>query len=147
MHTSISTPIPADQTQILMSSAKFSVSKYSSLWADKFRRPRFFSPEELEDLVYKVIYKACRSFHKYDPTIAKPPTWVDRIARNCVKDEVEVSDPLQIFTFYERIRYFANKVFMFCEFGLGKSSELCPAGPCSFTGLEGGLPGRRFPRA
>jgi len=57
-----------------------------SIVSEKY--PTFFTDEEIKDIVGNVNYKACRSIGSYDPSWAIS-TWIGKIARNCVLDEVD----------------------------------------------------------
>ena len=86
---SIHTPTHASLPEALMTAAEFSVAKYANYWAVKLNNPRFFSPEDREDLVGTALLKAWGSIDRFNPAIAKFQTWVDSIVRNCVKDRVD----------------------------------------------------------
>ena len=65
--------------------AKFSKSRVNSIGFS----PRFFTKEDLEDIVGNVIYKACRYFPSFDSSKSELINWVWRIAINCVIDAVD----------------------------------------------------------
>lgn len=44
----------------------------------------FFSNDDLDDIVGETVYKACQSYNRFDPTVAKLTTWIGRIAINTV---------------------------------------------------------------
>lgn len=80
----ISLPISAAQQQTIISNANIAVSRFAKTYTDKLGLKRFFTKEDLEDIVGNTIYKACRSFNCFNPAKAKLSTWVSRIAVNCV---------------------------------------------------------------
>lgn len=54
----------------------------------RYVRYRVATRETAEDLTSDVFVKALRAFHRYDPDMASPRTWLLRIARNAVTDHL-----------------------------------------------------------
>lgn len=54
----------------------------------RYVRFRVATREAAEDVTSEVFLKALRSFHRYDPRLASPRTWLLRIARNAVTDHL-----------------------------------------------------------
>ena len=52
---------------------------------------KYFSQEDINDIVSDTVFKACRSFHCFNPDKAQLSTWISRIALNCVKDAIAAS--------------------------------------------------------
>lgn len=71
-------------TENLIAIAKSAVSRHAGKTAEKY-----FSRQDLEDIAGDVIYKACRYLDTFDPGRASFSTWVNGIARNCVKDALD----------------------------------------------------------
>ena len=78
-----------NQQETIIRNAEAAVAKFAKSYADKHGRKNFFSKEELEDIAYSAIFKACRSFSSYDPAKSKLGTWVGRIAVNCAISAVD----------------------------------------------------------
>lgn len=64
-------------------------------WFQAYREPvyryvrfRVATREAAEDVTSEVFLKALRSFHRYDPGLASPKTWLLRIAQNAVTDHL-----------------------------------------------------------
>lgn len=54
----------------------------------RYVRFRVATREAAEDVTSEVFLKALRSFHRYDPGLASPKTWLLRIAQNAVTDHL-----------------------------------------------------------
>lgn len=100
---SFSPSLSAAEQHQLISHANSAVSHAVSVFTAKLGNEYFFSREDIEDIVGDVIFKACRSWDRYDPDKAKLSTWVCTIAVNSVKDAVDyrmkrlsISGPLDI---------------------------------------------------
>lgn len=72
-----------------MSSANIAVSVYVNSYARKLGNRHFFTKEDIEDITGEVIFKACRSYDRFDSGKSSLMTWVSRIALNCVKDALD----------------------------------------------------------
>lgn len=100
---SFSPSLSAAEQHHLISYANAAVSHAVSVFTAKLGNKDFFSREDIDDIVGDVIFKAYRSWDRYDPDKAKLSTWVSTIAVNSIKDAVDyrmkrlsISGPLDI---------------------------------------------------
>ena len=75
--------------QRAISTANVAVSVHANSITAKLPNKYFFTKEDIEDLAGEVIYRACRSFDRFDSEKSSLKTWVSRIALNCVKDALD----------------------------------------------------------
>ena len=86
---SLSRTISAAEQQKIISSAHVAVSVFVYSYTNKLGNRRFFTKEDIEDIAGDVIYKACRSYDRYDSEKSSLKTWISHIAFNCVKDATD----------------------------------------------------------
>ena len=86
---SLSRTISAAEQQKIISSAHVAVSVFVYSYTNKLGNRRFFTKEDIEDIAGDVIYKACRSYDRYDSEKSSLKTWISHIAFNCVKDAID----------------------------------------------------------
>ena len=86
---SLSRTIAAAEQQKIISSAHVAVSVFVYSYTNKLGNRRFFTKEDIEDIAGDVIYKACRSYDRYDSEKSSLKTWISHIAFNCVKDAID----------------------------------------------------------
>ena len=86
---SLSRALTAAEQRAIISTANVAVSVHVNSFTAKLPNKYFFTKEDIEDLAGEVIYKACRSFDRFDSKKSSLKTWVSRIALNCVKDALD----------------------------------------------------------
>ena len=86
---SLSRFLSAAEQRAIISTANVAVSVHANSITAKLPNKYFFTKEDIEDLAGEVIYKACRSFDRFDSEKSSLKTWVSRIALNCVKDALD----------------------------------------------------------
>lgn len=86
---SLSRALSAAEQRTIISSANIAVSVHANSITAKLPNKYFFTKEDIEDLAGEVIYRACRSFDRFDSEKSSLKTWVSRIALNCVKDALD----------------------------------------------------------
>ena len=86
---SLSRALSAAEQRTIISSANIAVSVHTNSITAKLPNKYFFTKEDFEDLAGEVIYRACRSYGRFDPEKSSLKTWVSRIALNCVKDALD----------------------------------------------------------
>ena len=86
---SLSRSLSAAEQRAIISTANVAVSVHTNSITAKLPNKHFFTKEDIEDLVGEVIYRACRSFDRFDSGKSSLKTWVSRIALNCVKDALD----------------------------------------------------------
>ena len=80
--------LPLSTQHIIVNSAKGAVPVIARKYLGKKGvDPRFFSHQDIEDIVGRTILKSMVSFGSYDESKAKLSTWISRIAFHCVIDE------------------------------------------------------------
>ncbi len=85
----LSRTISAAEQRTIISSANIAVSVHTNSITAKLPNKYFFTKEDIEDLAGEVIYRACRSYVRFDSEKSSLKTWVSRIALNCVKDTLD----------------------------------------------------------
>ena len=83
---SISRTLTVAEQQSILKSAKCAVWRNVKLLSLMPGFNNFFCKEDVEDIVGETVYRACRSFDRYNSNTAKITTWVSHIAFNCVND-------------------------------------------------------------
>ena len=86
---SLSRSLSAAEQRAIISTANVAVSVHANSITAKLPNKYFFTNEDIEDLTGEVIYRACRSFDRFDSEKSSLKTWVSRIALNCVKDALD----------------------------------------------------------
>lgn len=86
---SLSRSLSAAEQRAIISTANVAVSVHANSITAKLPNKYFFTKEDIEDLAGEVIYRACRSFDRFDSEKSSLKTWVSRIALNCVKDALD----------------------------------------------------------
>lgn len=86
---SLSRALTAAEQRAIISSANIAVSVYVNSLTAKLHNKYFFTKEDIEDLAGEVIFRACRSYDRFDSEKSSLKTWVSRIALNCVKDALD----------------------------------------------------------
>jgi RNA polymerase sigma factor (sigma-70 family) len=86
---SLSRFLSAAEQRAIISTANVAVSVHANSITAKLPNKYFFTKEDIEDLAGEVIYRACRSFDRFDSKKSSLKTWVSRIALNCVKDALD----------------------------------------------------------
>ena len=86
---SLSRSLSAAEQRAIISTANVAVSVHTNSITAKLPNKYFFTKEDIEDLAGEVIYRACRSFDRFDSEKSSLKTWVSRIALNCVKDALD----------------------------------------------------------
>ena len=86
---SLSRALSAAEQRAIIASANIAVSVHVNSFTAQLPNKYFFTKEDIEDLAGEVIYRACRSFDRFDSEKASLQTWVSRIALNCVKDALD----------------------------------------------------------
>ncbi len=86
---SLSRSLSAAEQRAIISTANVAVSVHANSITAKFPNKYFFTKEDIEDLTGEVIYRACRSYDRFDSEKSSLKTWVSRIALNCVKDALD----------------------------------------------------------
>ena len=86
---SLSRSLSAAEQRAIISTANVAVSVHANSITAKLPNKYFFTNEDIEDMAGEVIYRACRSFDRFDSEKSSLKTWVSRIALNCVKDALD----------------------------------------------------------
>ena len=86
---SLSRSLSAAEQRAIISTANVAVSVHANSITAKLPNKYFFTKEDIEDMAGEVIYRACRSFDRFDSEKSSLKTWVSRIALNCVKDALD----------------------------------------------------------
>lgn len=86
---SLSSALSAAEQRTIISSANIAVSVYVNSLTAKLPNKYFFTKEDIEDIAGEVIFRACRSYDRFDSEKSCLKTWVSRIALNCVKDALD----------------------------------------------------------
>ena len=86
---SLSRSLSAAEQRAIISTANVAVSVHANSITAKLPNKYFFTKEDIEDLAGEVIYRACRSFDRFNSEKSSLKTWVSRIALNCVKDALD----------------------------------------------------------
>lgn len=86
---SLSRTISAAEQRAIISTANVAVSVHVNSFTAKLPNKYFFTKEDIEDLAGEVIYRACRSFDRFDSEKSSLKTWISHIALNCVKDTLD----------------------------------------------------------
>lgn len=85
----LSRTISAAEQRTIISSANIAVSVHTNSITAKLPNKYFFTKEDIEDIAGEVIFRACRSYDRFDSEKSSLKTWVSRIALNCVKDTLD----------------------------------------------------------
>ena len=85
----LSRALSAAEQRTIISSANIAVSVYVNSLTAKFPNKYFFTKEDIEDIAGEVIFRACRSYDRFDSERSSLKTWVSRIALNCAKDALD----------------------------------------------------------
>ena len=88
MGNSFSTLSAAEQRN-LYSTATAAVNWSASSYSNWIGNKRFFSQDDIQDLIQVTATKAWLHIGSFDPTKAKFSTWVGHIATNCVRDAAD----------------------------------------------------------
>ena len=83
---SLSHVLSAVEQRAIISSANIAVSVHVNSFTAKLPNKYFFTNEDIEDIAGEVIFRACRSYDRFDSDKSSLKTWVSSIALNCVKD-------------------------------------------------------------
>lgn len=86
---SLSRTLSAAEQRAIISTANIAVSVHVNSFTAKLPNKYFFTKEDIEDLAGEVIYRACRSYDRFDSKKSSLKTWISRIALNCVKDALD----------------------------------------------------------
>lgn len=86
---SLSRTLTAAEQRAIISTANVAVSVHVNSITAKLPNKYFFTKEDIEDLAGEVIYRACRSYDRFDSGKSSLKTWISRIALNCVKDALD----------------------------------------------------------
>lgn len=86
---SLSRALSAAEQRTIISTANVAVSVLVNSYTNKLPNKHFFTKEDIEDIAGEVIFRACRSFDRFDSEKSSLKTWVSRIALNCAKDALD----------------------------------------------------------
>lgn len=80
--------LPIAPQHLIVNSAKGAVPVIARKYLGKKGvSPRFFTQQDIEDIVGRTILKSMASFDTYDESKSKLSTWISKIAFTCVIDE------------------------------------------------------------